>query len=97
MWQQPQNVKLSRQHRTNKPPPDTPISDPVGVCFTKDFFPNSFLALLAFAMGRVAVWLLRKREPQREHPFKMPAIGLIAPLGIITSAVLIWQFSALSQ
>lgn len=58
---------------------------------------TSFGTLFAFAMVCLAVWLLRKREPERERPFRVPAIGLIAPLGIITNSVLIWNLSVLAQ
>lgn len=58
---------------------------------------TSFGTLFAFAMVCLAVWLLRKREPERERTFRVPAIHLIAPLGIVTNAVLIYNLSALSQ
>ncbi len=39
--------------------------------------------LLAFAMVCGAVWIMRKREPDRVRHFKAPLIDLIAPLGIL--------------
>jgi len=58
---------------------------------------TSFGTLFAFTIVCLAVWLLRKREPERERPFRVPAIGVIAPLGILINSVLISQLSALSQ
>jgi APA family basic amino acid/polyamine antiporter len=58
---------------------------------------TSFGTLFAFAMVCLAVWLLRKREPERERPFRVPALGLIAPLGILINCLLIWKLSTLSQ
>jgi len=39
--------------------------------------------LLAFVIVCIAVWLMRKREPNRHRPFKTPLINFVAPLGII--------------
>ncbi|MDJ1499868.1 APC family permease [Xanthocytophaga agilis] len=58
---------------------------------------TSFGTLFAFAIVCIAVWLLRKREPERERPFRVPAINIIAPLGLILNTILIWQLSALSK
>jgi APA family basic amino acid/polyamine antiporter len=58
---------------------------------------TSFGTLFAFAMVCLAVWLLRRREPNRERPFRVPALGVIAPLGILTNALLIVMLSPLSQ
>ena len=58
---------------------------------------TSFGTLFAFAMVCLAVWLLRRREPNRERPFRVPALGVIAPLGILINAVLIVMLSPLSQ
>jgi APA family basic amino acid/polyamine antiporter len=45
----------------------------------------------------LAVWLLRRREPNRERPFRVPALRVVAPLGILTNVVLIYMLSPLSQ
>ena len=58
---------------------------------------TSFGTLFAFAMVCLAVWLLRRREPNRERPFRVPALPVIAPLGIVINLVLIGQLSALAQ
>ncbi|MDT9599219.1 amino acid permease [Sphingosinicella rhizophila] len=59
------------------------------VAFAAAFLPVGQLAdianagtLYAFTMVAVAVWLLRRRDPKRERPFKVPALWLVAPLTI---------------
>lgn len=39
--------------------------------------------LYAFLMVAVAVWMLRKRDPNRARPFRVPAISLVAPLTML--------------
>jgi APA family basic amino acid/polyamine antiporter len=39
--------------------------------------------LYAFLMVAVAVWMLRRRDPDRHRPFRVPAIWLVAPLTIL--------------
>ncbi len=39
--------------------------------------------LLAFVIVCIAVWVMRKKEPNRYRPFKTPAIGFVATMGII--------------
>ncbi len=39
--------------------------------------------LLAFVMVCAAVWIMRKKEPNRPRPFRAPAIWFVAPMGII--------------
>ena len=39
--------------------------------------------LLAFVLVCAAVWIMRKKEPTRNRPFKAPAIWFVAPMGII--------------
>ena len=39
--------------------------------------------LLAFVLVCLAVWIMRKKEPNRHRPFKAPVIWFIAPMGII--------------
>lgn len=50
--------------------------------------------LLAFAMISGAVWLLRKREPDLERPYKAPALWLVAPMGILFNLGLMTQVQA---
>ncbi|MGV3557183.1 APC family permease [Larkinella arboricola] len=58
---------------------------------------TSFGTLFAFAMVCLAVWILRRRDPDRERPFRAPALNIIAPLGIIVNTVLIFNLSGLAQ
>ncbi|PWG03137.1 amino acid permease [Sphingosinicella humi] len=39
--------------------------------------------LYAFLMVAVAVWMLRKRDPLRPRPFRVPALWLVAPLTVV--------------
>jgi APA family basic amino acid/polyamine antiporter len=38
--------------------------------------------LYAFMMVAIAVWMLRRRDPDRHRPFRVPALWLVAPLTI---------------
>jgi basic amino acid/polyamine antiporter, APA family len=58
---------------------------------------TSFGTLFAFAMVCGAVWLLRMREPQLERGFKVPALPVIAVLGILTNVFLIVNLNPLAQ
>ncbi|KOY86507.1 amino acid permease [bacterium 336/3] len=58
---------------------------------------TSFGTLFAFAMVCGAVWLLRIREPQLERGFKVPALPVIAVLGILTNVFLIVNLNPLAQ
>jgi APA family basic amino acid/polyamine antiporter len=57
----------------------------------------SFGTLFAFAMVCLAVLILRRRDPNRERPFKAPVLNVIAPLGIFTNFYLIINLSELAQ
>lgn len=39
--------------------------------------------LYAFMMVAVAVWMLRRRDPGRTRPFRVPALWVVAPLTIV--------------
>ncbi len=58
---------------------------------------TSFGTLFAFAMVCGAVWLLRIREPQLQRDFKVPALPIIATLGIVTNLFLIVNLNPLAQ
>jgi APA family basic amino acid/polyamine antiporter len=58
---------------------------------------TSFGTLFAFAMVCGAVWLLRVREPNLERDFKVPALPVIATLGIVTNLLLISQLNQKAQ
>lgn len=53
---------------------------------------TSMGTLLAFSMICGAVWLLRKREPHIERPYKAPLLYIVAPLGIIFN---VWLMTSL--
>lgn len=54
---------------------------------------TSFGTLFAFTMVCVAVWILRKKEPNLPRNFKVPALPVIATLGILINVYLIWNLS----
>ncbi|KAF1853266.1 hypothetical protein Lal_00009628 [Lupinus albus] len=54
---------------------------------------TSFGTLFAFTMVCVAVWILRKKEPNMPRTFKVPALPVIATLGICINLYLIWNLS----
>jgi basic amino acid/polyamine antiporter, APA family len=58
---------------------------------------TSFGTLFAFAMVCLAVLILRQREPNRDRPFKTPALMLIAPAGIITNVALMSLLDSKAQ
>jgi APA family basic amino acid/polyamine antiporter len=58
---------------------------------------TSFGTLFAFAMVCLAVLILRKREPNRDRPFKTPMLMLVAPLGIITNVALMSLLDSKAQ
>jgi APA family basic amino acid/polyamine antiporter len=39
--------------------------------------------LLAFVIVCIAVWVMRRKEPDRPRPFRTPAIGFVALMGVI--------------
>jgi len=58
---------------------------------------TSFGTLFAFAMVCLAVWLLRIKSPELERTFKVPALPIIAILGILTNIYLIIQLDILAK
>ena len=58
---------------------------------------TSFGTLFAFAMVCLAVLILRRRDPNRDRPFKTPMLMLIAPLGIITNVALMSLLDSKAQ
>src|SRR5262249_43163602 len=42
----------------------------------------------AFVVVCAAVWILRARRPDAPRPFRCPAVGLVAPLGIVVNVTL---------
>lgn len=58
---------------------------------------TSFGTLFAFTMVSVAVWILRVREPNLQRNFKVPALPLVAALGIAVNVYLIFNLSREAQ
>jgi APA family basic amino acid/polyamine antiporter len=91
---------FSDLHSTNKTPYKNTIFIGVVVSLVAGFTPISTLAdmtsfgtLFAFTMVCVAVWLLRVREPNLQRNFKVPALPVIAILGILINTVLMYKLS----
>jgi APA family basic amino acid/polyamine antiporter len=53
--------------------------------------------LLAFAIVCAGVWVLRRRMPNLNRPFKTPWVPVVPALGILTSFYLIWSLPALTK
>ncbi len=82
--------RLSRVHPRWKTPHVVTIITGVVVAVAAAFFPVGQLAdianagtLYAFLMVAIAVWMLRKRDPNRPRSFRVPALWLVAPLTIL--------------
>lgn len=58
---------------------------------------TSFGTLFAFTMVCVAVWTLRVKEPNIERSFRVPALPLVAVLGISINLYLIYNLSKEAQ
>ncbi|TAE17079.1 MAG: amino acid permease [Bacteroidetes bacterium] len=86
---------FSDLHPKNKTPYKSNILIGVIVAIVAGFTPiatladmTSFGTLFAFTMVCIAVWLLRVREPNTPRSFKVPALPLIATLGIVINIYL---------
>jgi APA family basic amino acid/polyamine antiporter len=58
---------------------------------------TSFGTLFAFLMVCIAVWVLRVKQPDLPRTFKVPALPLIAILGILINIYLMWNLSLDAQ
>jgi basic amino acid/polyamine antiporter, APA family len=58
---------------------------------------TSFGTLFAFTMVCIAVWILRKREPDLKRDFKVPALPVIATCGILINIYLMFNLSSSAQ
>jgi basic amino acid/polyamine antiporter, APA family len=58
---------------------------------------TSFGTLFAFTMVCIAVWILRKREPDLKRDFKVPALPVIATCGILINTYLMFNLSSSAQ
>ena len=82
--------KLATVHPRWKTPHIVTAITGVVVAVAAAFFPVGQLAdianagtLYAFLMVAIAVWMLRKRDPDRPRGFRVPALWLVAPLTVI--------------
>ncbi len=55
---------------------------------------TSFGTLFAFVLVSAGVWILRRREPNRERPFKTPLVPLVPILGVLICAGMIIALDA---
>lgn len=90
--------RFSRVHPKWKTPHIITAVTGVGVTLAAAFLPVGKLAdicnagtLFAFAAVAVSVMILRRTEPNRYRPFRVPAVGLVAPLTIVGCVGLYWR------
>jgi APA family basic amino acid/polyamine antiporter len=91
---------LSKVHPKFKTPHVITIITGIFVALFAAFFPVGALAdisnsgtLFAFAMVAIAVVVLRKTDPNRNRPFKTPAVLVTAPLAAIGCVYLFFSLS----
>jgi APA family basic amino acid/polyamine antiporter len=53
--------------------------------------------LLAFAIVCAGVWILRRKHPELNRPFKTPLVPLVPILGILSALYLIWTLPTLTK
>ena len=58
---------------------------------------TSFGTLFAFTMVCIAVWILRRKQPELHRPFKVPFLPLIAVCGILINTYLMINLSIDAQ
>lgn len=58
---------------------------------------TSMGTLFAFALVCIGVLVLRRLDPERRRPFRVPAVNLVAPLGVIICALLIAKLDSFTQ
>ena len=83
-------ASLSKVHPKWKTPHVVTIITGLIVAIAAAFFPVGALAdvanagtLYAFLMVAIAVWQLRRIDPERRRAFRVPALGLVAALTVI--------------
>ncbi len=96
--------KLAEIHPKWKTPYVVTLITGVFVAIAAGLFPVGQLAdisnsgtLFAFFMVAIAVWVLRYKQPDRVRPFRVPAIGIIAPLTILGTVGLFFNLPTESQ
>jgi APA family basic amino acid/polyamine antiporter len=96
--------RLSRIHPKYQTPYVVTIITGIGVALFAALFPVGMLAdisnsgtLFAFAMVAIAVLILRRTDPTRRRPFRVPAIMLVAPLAVLGCGYLFFSLDWYTQ
>lgn len=91
---------LSRIHPKYHTPHVVTIITGIFVALFAALFPVGALAdisnsgtLFAFAMVAIAVWVLRRKDPDRRRPFRTPAVAVVAPIAVIGCLYLFFSLS----
>jgi APA family basic amino acid/polyamine antiporter len=89
---------LTKMHKRFKTPYVVTIFTGLAVAIGAALFPVGQLAdisnsgtLFAFFMVSIAVIILRRTDPNRARPFRMPLVYIIAPLSAAGCAFLFWN------
>jgi APA family basic amino acid/polyamine antiporter len=95
---------FSRIHPRYNTPHVITIVTGVAVALFAAFFPVGQLAnisnsgtLFAFAAVSIAVFILRRTDPDRNRPFKTPMIAVIAPISVIGCVYLFFSLDEKSK
>ena len=90
--------RLARVHPRWKTPHLITALTGIGVTLGSAFFPVGKLAdicnagtLFAFVAVALSAMILRRTDPARARPFRVPALDLIAPVTIIGCIILYWR------
>ena len=51
---------------------------------------TSIGTLFAFILVCIGILILRKKRPELERAFRVPAVSIVAPLGVITCGAMIY-------